>query len=72
MQCICLLRSDLPPLVVREQDRMAYYGALDAFHETGSLDEFVDFGAIEAIRTWTDQSQAIAADTQKSRGRLQR
>ena len=72
LQCICLLRSGLPPLVVREQDRMAYYGALDAFHETGSLDEFVDFGAIEAIRTWANQSQAIAEDTQKSRGRLQR
>ena len=72
LQCICLLRSGLPPLVVREQDRMAYYGALDAFHETGSLDEFVDFGAIEAISTSTDQPQAITEDTQKSRVRLQR
>ena len=58
LQCVCLLRSGLPPLVIRESDRMAYYGALDAFHDDGSLDEFVDFCAIEAVGTWPDLLEA--------------
>lgn len=52
IECSYLLKSGLPPLIVDERDRMAYYGALDAFHETGSLDEFVEFNVVETAKSW--------------------
>lgn len=52
LQNICLIKSDCPPLIVREQNRMAYYGALDAFHAEGDLDSFIDFCVVESVATW--------------------
>lgn len=52
LQNIFLLKMGCPPFVVREQNRMAYYGALDAFHAEGDLDLFIDFCMAETIATW--------------------
>lgn len=52
LQNICLMRASCPPIVVSEADRMAYYGALDAFHEEGDLEPFKCFCAVQAIETW--------------------
>lgn len=41
-----------PPVVIREQDRMAYYGALDAFHDEGDLESFKQFLMTECLLTW--------------------
>ena len=41
-----------PPVVIREQDRLAYYGALDAFHEKGDLEPLKDFLMAESLMTW--------------------
>ncbi len=48
-QNICLLKCNFPPFVVHEQNKLAYYGALDAFHEEGTLDDFVNFCMVESI-----------------------
>lgn len=52
------LRADIPPMVVYEEDRMAYYGALDAFHEDGSLDSFKTFLMVESLKTWKSYVEA--------------
>ena len=39
-----------PPTMVREQDRLSYYGALDEFHEEGSLRGMRMFTAASVIR----------------------
>ena len=52
LQNICLIKAGCPPFVVRERNRMAYYGALDAFHTEGDLDGFIDFCMVESVGTW--------------------
>lgn len=52
LQNICLIKAGCPPLIVHEQNRMAYYGALDSFHSEGDLDGFIDFCMVESIDTW--------------------
>lgn len=52
LQSIVLLRCGLPPITVHEADRMAYFGALDAFHAEGDLDPLVNFCMAEAVKTW--------------------
>lgn len=47
-----LISSSLPPVAVLEQDRMAYYGALDAFHDERDLDPFRTFLQVELIKSW--------------------
>lgn len=47
-----LLAMGHPPVVIREQDRMAYYGALDAFHDEGDLEPFKQFLMTECLLTW--------------------
>lgn len=39
-----------PPTMVREQDRLSYYGALDEFYEEGSLRGMRMFTAASVIR----------------------
>lgn len=43
-----------PPIVQRQEDRMAYYGALDSFHSEGNLQPLVQFNRVETILTWRD------------------
>lgn len=47
-----LLSLGHPPLVVREENRLAYFGALDAFHAEGDLDALKRFFQVETIATW--------------------
>lgn len=49
---LCLLRCGHPPISIDERDRMAYYGALDAFHEEGDLNALVELCRAEAVKTW--------------------
>lgn len=52
LENVILMRCDCAPIVFEESDRMAYYGALDAFHRDGDLDPFLDFCAVELQKTW--------------------
>ena len=47
-----LLSEGLPLVLVQEGDRMAYYGALDAFHHEDELRPFVEFLAAESLHYW--------------------
>ena len=47
-----LLSLGHPPIAIAEGDRMAYFGALDAFHDDGELDPLLDFLRVECYRTW--------------------
>ena len=71
LQSLCLLRGNCPPLIIQEKDRMAYYGALDAFHHEGDLNPFVEFSAIEAIKTWSKHASgetlASESDTESAK-----
>lgn len=49
---LTLLWFGCPPVSVREQDRIPYYGALDAFHEEGELAPLVDFLKAESVESW--------------------
>ena len=47
-----LLSTNLPPVLVPQEDRMAYYGALDAFHFEDDLLPFEEFLVAESLRVW--------------------
>ncbi len=52
LQNICLIASDLPPVVFREPNRLAYFGALDQFHEDADLNGLLDLTQAESIHVW--------------------
>lgn len=47
-----LMVAGLPPLTIAETDRLAYFGALDAFCRDGELAPFTEFCQIQSLRTW--------------------
>lgn len=47
-----LLLGNHPPVIVFEGDRMAYYGAMEAWDVERNLDPLRDFLKVEAVRTW--------------------
>lgn len=50
-----LMAMMAPPVVIREEDRMSYYGALDAFHDEGDLQPFMTFLMSECLMTWGEK-----------------
>lgn len=50
-----LMAMTAPPIVIREEDRMSYYGALDAFHDEGDLQPFMTFLMSECLMTWGEK-----------------
>lgn len=50
-----LMAMMAPPVVIREEDRMSYYGALDAFHDEGDLRPFMTFLMSECLMTWGEK-----------------
>lgn len=47
-----LLCERLPPVLIPKEDRMAYFGALDAYHYDGELEPFRQFMAAETLKRW--------------------
>ena len=47
-----LVSYDHPPIIVFEEDRMAYYGAMQVWDEEGDLDPMLDLLRAEAVKTW--------------------
>lgn len=41
-----------PPIIVFEEDRMAYYGAMQVWDEEGDLAPMLDLLRAEAVKTW--------------------
>lgn len=49
-----LLTDGLPPVLVPKEDRMAYFGALDAFHNDDDLTPLREFLVVETLKCWSD------------------
>lgn len=49
---LILVSSGFPPVSIHVDDRMAYYGALDAFHDEGILKPFENFYKAECLKCW--------------------
>ena len=47
-----LLKLNGAPCTISADDRLAYFGALDAFHQEGELTPFNDYGCIQILKTW--------------------
>mgnify|MGYP002626953339 FL=1 len=47
-----LLVRNHPPLIVFERDRVAYYGAMEAWDAERDLDPLRTFLKVELVRTW--------------------
>ncbi|MBQ9020954.1 MAG: Fic family protein [Eggerthellaceae bacterium] len=48
-----LLLNEHPPIIVFDEDKLAYYGALDAFDTEADLDPMLEFLKAETIKTWS-------------------
>lgn len=55
---LVLVSRDLPPVAIDERDRMAYYGALDAFHLDRDLAALVSLLEVETLTSWPSLSAA--------------
>ena len=47
-----LLLLDHPPIIIYEEDRRAYYTALERFDSAQELDTLVDFLKAQTVKTW--------------------
>lgn len=52
-----LMTHNHPPIVVRNETKDEYYGALDQYDRTGELDDFVAYMKKETIVTWRKPEQ---------------
>lgn len=59
VQNLALLLMGCPPIVQRHEDRIAYFGALDALHVTGDIVPLVDLDEAEAALTWTGLAHGV-------------
>lgn len=53
-----LLCAGHPPVVLFDEDKRAYFDALEAFDTTGDLEPFKKFLMAEVIKTWRDSAKA--------------
>ena len=56
---LILMVSGMPPCSISAEDRLAYFGALDAFHIDGALEPFKEFCRIQSIKSWGELGVAI-------------
>lgn len=57
-----LMINDYPPIVVHEENRQAYYAALQRYDETEDLHPLVSFLQAETLQTWARQMPELALD----------
>ena len=57
-----LMINNYPPLVVHEENRRDYYGALQHYDETEDLAPLVSFLQAETVQTWSRQMPELAHD----------
>ena len=50
-----LLLHDHPPIVIHEEDRAAYYEALEAWDTEQKLDPMISFLRTQTVKTWQRQ-----------------
>lgn len=54
LQNMYLVALGHPAIVQRAEDKMAYFGALDQFHDEGDLRGLIRFNQVETCLTWVD------------------
>lgn len=47
-----LVMNGHPPIIVYDDDKLAYYGALQVFDDEGDLSPMIDFLRAETVKTW--------------------
>ena len=47
-----LVTNDHPPLIVYDEDKLAYYGAMQVWDDECDLAPILDFLRAEAVKTW--------------------
>lgn len=47
-----LVLHNHPPIIIYDEDKMAYYGAMEAWDEEADLEPMMNFLKVEAIKTW--------------------
>lgn len=58
-----LLLWDHPPVIIHEEDRRAYYGALESFDAGQELAPLVDFLKEQTVKTWQTHFERAARRT---------
>ena len=47
-----LVANDHPPIIIYDEDKLAYYGALQIFDDEDNLGPLLDFLRAETVKTW--------------------
>ena len=63
-----LMINDYPPMIIYEEDRRAYYDALQAYDEQEDLDLLTEFFEEQTVKTWTRSMELSDSDAPKSKG----
>lgn len=63
-----LMINDYPPLVIYEEDRRAYYDALQAYDEQEELDLLAEFLQEQTVKTWTRAMELTVCDAPQRKG----
>ena len=60
--------NDYSPMIIYEEDRRAYYDALQAYDEQEDLDLLTEFFLEQKVKTWTRSMELIDSDAPKRKG----
>ena len=60
--------NDYPPMIIYEEDRRAYYDALQAYDEQENLVLLTEFFEEQTVKTWTRSMELSDNDAQKRKG----
>ena len=60
--------NDYPPMIIYEEDRRAYYDALQAYDEQEDLDLLTEFFEEQTVKTWTRSMELINSNAPKRKG----
>ena len=63
-----LMINDYPPMIVYEEDRRAYYDALQAYDEREDLELLVGFFEEQTVKTWTRSMELAEHNTPQRKG----
>ena len=63
-----LMINDYPPMIIYEEDRRAYYDALQAYDEREDLELLIDFFKAQTIKTWTRSMELSDSDAPQHKG----
>ncbi len=63
-----LMINDYPPMIIYEEDRRAYYDALQAYDEQEDLALLTEFFEEQTVKTWTRSMELSDSDAPKRKG----